>query len=135
MAFGAKHIYPNDTKPRVAIGVELPFNGEAVFIQNFQTKDAVKNNLINYFLTNPGERVANPTFGAGLRKFIFEQLVDNNLDFLKEDIESKLNIYFSNINVLGVEVYKNADYNTLHVKITYSIKNTNITDNLELTFT
>jgi phage baseplate assembly protein W len=135
MAFGGKHIYPNDTKPRVAIGVEIPFNGNAVFIQNFQTKDAVKNNLINYFLTNPGERIANPTFGAGLRKFIFEQLVDNNLDFLKEDIESKLGFYFPNINVLSVEVLKNEEFNTIHVKITYSIKNANITDNLELTFT
>ena len=26
----------------------------------------------NYLLTNPGERVANPLFGAGLRQFIFK---------------------------------------------------------------
>ena len=43
------------------------------FDPNFQTKDAIKNNLINYFLTNPGERPGNPLFGAGLRNFIFTQ--------------------------------------------------------------
>ena len=51
MAFGAKQIFPNDTRARVAIGIDLPFNGSAVFKSNYQTKDAIKNNLINYFLT------------------------------------------------------------------------------------
>ena len=72
MAFGAKQIFPNDLRPRVAIGVNLPFNGNGVFVPNYQTKDAIKNNLINYFLTNPGERPGNPTFGAGLRDTLFQ---------------------------------------------------------------
>ena len=29
MAFGAKQIFPNDTKPRVAIGVDIPFTGNS----------------------------------------------------------------------------------------------------------
>jgi len=90
MAFGAKQIFPNDQKARVAIGVSLPFNGEAVFRPNYQTKDAIKANLINYFLTNPGERPGNPEFGAGLRQYIFTQITEDNLDFLQEDIQNKL---------------------------------------------
>ena len=42
MAFRARQIFPNDLRPRVAIGFELPLNGEAVFIPNYQTKDALK---------------------------------------------------------------------------------------------
>lgn len=68
MAFGVRRVYPNDLRPRVAIGVDLPFSDPAVFRPNYQTKDAIKNNLINFFLTNPGERVLNPLFGGGLRK-------------------------------------------------------------------
>ena len=49
MAFGAKQIFPNDLRPRTAIGVDLPFNGPGVFILNYTTKDAIKANLINYF--------------------------------------------------------------------------------------
>ena len=68
MAFGARRVYPNDLRPRVAIGVDIPFSEPGVFTPNYQTRDAVKNNLVNYLLTNPGERIQNPTFGAGLRE-------------------------------------------------------------------
>lgn len=135
MAFGAKQIFPNDTKARVAIGVDLPLNGEIAFRSNYQTKDAVKNNLINYFLTNPGERVANPTFGAGLRQYIFNQITDNNLDFLKEDIQEKLATNFPRVVVESVEVTSDNDKNTIKVSIKYFIANTDINDTLELSFT
>ena len=79
MAFGARKVFPNDLRPRVAIGVNLPFSAPGVFEPNYQTKQAIKNNLINYFLTNPGEIIQNPTFGAGLRNFIFTQIEQENL--------------------------------------------------------
>jgi phage baseplate assembly protein W len=135
MAFGARQIFPNDLKPRTAIGVDLPFNGEGIFVLNYTTKDAIKNNLINYFLTNPGERPANPTFGAGLRRYIFNQINDNNLDFIQEDIQQKLGRNFPNVIVDSVEVLAQEDYNTINVIIKYSIKNTGINDTLQLTFT
>lgn len=134
MAFGAKQIFPNDLRPRVAIGVNLPFNGAGVFTPNYQTKDAIKNNLINYFLTNPGERPANPTFGAGLREYIFTQISSNNLDFIQEDIQQKLGDNFSNIAVDSVEVLGQEDYNIINIIIKYSIANTGINDELQLTF-
>ena len=89
MAFGAKQIFPVDLNPRRAVGVNIPFSGEVAFIPNYLTKDAIKNNLINFFLTNPGERPANPSFGGGLRQYIFTQIEQNNLDFIKEDIQDK----------------------------------------------
>ena len=135
MAFGAKQIFPNDTKARVAIGINLPLNGRAVFDSNYQTKDAIKSNLINYFLTNPGERNGNPTFGAGLRSFLFEQITNDNLDFLEENIQEKLKNFFPNVNVEGVELTSNQDKNEIKITITYSIINTGINDELELSFT
>lgn len=134
MAFGAKQIFPNDQRPRVAIGVDLPLNGEVAFRPNFETKNAIKNNLINYFLTNPGERPGNPEFGAGLREYIFTQITDNNLDFLREDIQGKLATYFPRVVVGGVEVNPDTDRNRILVKIMYSVANTGIEDNLELSF-
>ena len=41
MAFGARKIYPNDLRPRVAIGVNIPFSTPGVFQSNYQTKVAV----------------------------------------------------------------------------------------------
>ena len=134
MAFGIRRIYPNDLKPRVAIGVDLPFSDPGVFKPNYQTKDAIKNNLINYFLTNPGERIENPLFGAGLRQYIFTQIETGNLDFIKEDIQAKINSNFSNIEVEEIEVKKSVNENTIQINITYSIPNTGINDTLELNF-
>ncbi|MDA7616915.1 GPW/gp25 family protein [bacterium] len=135
MAFGAKQIFPNDTRARVAIGIDLPFNGSAVFKSNYQTKDAIKNNLINYFLTNPNQRLGNPTFGGGLRNFLFEQITEDNLDFLEENIQEKLKTQFSNVKVDGVELTSNQDKNEIKITVTYSIINTGINDRLELSFT
>jgi len=134
MAFGAKQIFPNDQKARVAIGVDLPLNGEACFRPNYQTKDAIKNNLINYFLTNPGERPGNPEFGAGLRQFIFTQITDDNMDFLREDIQQKLASNFPRVVVEQVEVIPDQDTNSILVKIKYSVANTGIEDQIELSF-
>ena len=134
MAFGAKQIFPVDLNPRRAVGVDIPFTGEVAFTPNYLTKDAIKNNLINYFLTNPGERPGNPTFGGGLRKFIFTQIEQNNLDFIKEDIQDKINQNFSNILVSSIQILENTDFNSINVIINYSIPNTDINDELQLSF-
>ena len=134
MAFGLRRIYPNDLRPRVAIGVNSPFSTPGVFQSNYQTKDAIKNNLINYFLTNPGERIENPLFGAGLRKYIFTQIESGNLDFIQEDIQQKIDENFTNIKVEDIEVLQSVNENTIQINLTYSIPNTGINDTLELNF-
>jgi phage baseplate assembly protein W len=132
MAFNPQQIYPIDLNASKAVGVDIPFNGDAVFKSNYLTKDAIKNNLINFFLTNPGERYLNPTFGGGLRAFIFEQITNDNLDFLRENINDKLIIYFPNITVNDLTVTGNIDTNQINVELNYSVINTNISDTLEI---
>jgi phage baseplate assembly protein W len=134
MAFNPQQIYPIDLNASKAVGVDIPFNGNSVFKSNYLTKDAIKNNLVNFFLTNPGERYLNPTFGGGLRAFIFEQITSDNLDFLRENINDKLTIYFPNINVVDLVVSGQIDNNRVNVSLSYSVINTNITDNLEIQF-
>jgi phage baseplate assembly protein W len=134
MAFNPQQIYPIDLNASKAVGVDIPFNGNAVFKSNYLTKDAIKNNLINFFLTNPGERYLNPTFGGGLRAFIFEQISEGNLDGLKENINYQLKQSFPNIQVNDLTVTGQIDTNQITVTLQYSVINTNITDNLEIQF-
>lgn len=134
MAFLSRQIFPNDLRPRVAIGFDLPINGEAVFTPNYQTKDAIKNNLINYFLTNPGERPGNPEFGAGLRRYIFTQMVDGNMDYIREDMQEKIATNFPNVALNSIEVFQDPDTSRIRVDIKYGIVNTGINDELELNF-
>ena len=134
MAFSPQQIYPIDLNANAAVGVNLPLNGPAVFISNYQTKDAIKNNLINFFLTNPGERPLNPTFGGGLRAFIFEQITTDNLNFLREDINDKISVYFPNIIVNDLLVTGQSDTNQITVTLKYSVLNTSINDTITIEF-
>lgn len=134
MAFGAKKIFPIDTKPSTAVGVSIPFNAVSVFNPTYTTKDAIRNNLINFFLTEPKERYFN-SFGGGIRSLIFEQINTNSLEFLKEDIQSKIILYFPSVIITSLEVTSSEpDTNQVFVSLYYNIKDTGITDQIEIAF-
>ena len=135
MAFGAKRIFPIDTKPGTAVGISIPFNAPSVFFSTYTTKDAIRNNLLNFFLTNSTERYLNNNFGANLRAFIFEQISSDNISFLKENIQSLISKYFTNIKVEQLEILEDPDYNEITVNLTYSIINTGIVDQIQISFT
>jgi hypothetical protein len=130
MPFNPQQINPLDLNPNVAVGVNLPFSGPSVFTPNYLTSQAVKNNLINYFLTNPGEYPLNPTFGGGLRTFIFEQISEGTLEGLENKINLNLSTVFPNVNVTSLEILQNPDSNTLTIQLKYSVNNSNVNDNL-----
>ena len=134
MAYNAQQISPIDFQPSVGVGVSLPFNGNSCFNTTFTTQEAIKSNLVNWFLTNTGERPLNPTYGGNLRQYIFEQITTENLDFLQEDIQSQLSTYFPTVIVDDIELSTQPDYNTINIVIKYSVQNTNINDELNITF-
>jgi hypothetical protein len=135
MAFGAKKIFPIDTRGDVGVGVSLPFNSNGVFQTTYTTQEALKTNLINYFLTEPGEIYLNPTFGGGLRSFIFENITNNTTQDLKDNIQTKISQNFPNVIVDELEVYQQYDDNSYNVVIKYRIQNTSISDQLQINFT
>ena len=134
MAFGSQKIFPIDTKPGTAVGVAIPFNAPGVFYSTYTTKDAVRNNLLNFFLTNPPERYLNPTFGSGLRAFIFEQITTGNLEGLKEDIQSQITQYFPNVRIASLDIFEDPDYNTITVSLKYNVIDTAISDEIQIAF-
>ena len=134
MAFRAKKIFPIDTKPGTAVGVAVPFNASNVFFQTYVTQDAIRNNLLNFFLTNQTERYLNNQFGANLRAFVFEQITNDNLENLKSDIQSLITQYFSNIKVDSLNLLQSPDNNEITVQLNYSIINTGVTDQIQINF-
>jgi phage baseplate assembly protein W len=135
MAFGAKKIFPLDTKPSVGVGVALPFNAPGVFRTTYTTQESIKYNLINFFLTNQPERYLNPTFGGNLRKFVFEQITTGNLGLLKQDIQESLNLYFPNVVVEALNILPDTDNNQVDIVLKYSIQDTGINDTIEIQLT
>jgi phage baseplate assembly protein W len=113
--------YPIDTQPARAVGVAIPFNNAAVFTSNYTTSRQLNSNIINFFLTNRGERVLDPTYGANLRATIFEQITEGNLDALRTKIETDLATNFPDVRLANLEILGSEDLNTIQVDITYTV--------------
>jgi len=128
--------FPVDQQPNQAVGVSINFNGggDAVFTQNYSTKDQIKSNLINYFLTNKGERPFQPNFGANLREFVFEQINNPSKEAIIDRIKTQLAQNFPNVNLVDIELYTQEDRNIIQVIIKYNVIPFGISDQLNLSF-
>ena len=134
MAFNPRIIPATDFQPNVGVGVNLPFSQPQVFTSNFTSTASLKNNIINYFLTEPGERLDNPLFGGGLRKFLFEQIVNNTLEGVEDHISSKLESQFPSVRLDRIDVLRLENSNTVRVIIKYSIPQQGVSDEIEINF-
>jgi phage baseplate assembly protein W len=130
MAYNVEQIEPIDFLPDVAVGVNLPFTGEAVFNSTYLTKDAIKANLINYFLTNKGERYMNPQFGSNIRKLLFDNINEEKLEEIKSIVKRDIRKYFPRVNPLLTQVTSDPDNHIVSLLVRYSIIDTNIEDEL-----
>lgn len=134
MAFEVKKINPLDLQPRKAIGVALPFTGEAVFNSTYESKEAIKVNIINFFLTGQGERYLNPTFGSRLRKLLFEQLNADTAQEIEQSARESIRLYFPRVEVKNLELNTIPDRNTVEFVLKYEVRDTNIEDELVINF-
>lgn len=130
MAFNVKRIDPLDLQPRKAIGVSLPFSGGAVFKSTYQSKDAIKANLINLLLTGTGERYLNPFLGTGLRSYLFENITEDLLRKAKADITNIIGVYFPRVIILGLEILSQPDTNSIEFFLKYRVSETDIEDEI-----
>ena len=134
MAYRINKINPLDLQARKAIGVSIPFSADGVFTSNFQSKDAIKNNLINYMLTGKQERFMNPNFGSGLRNLLFEQISTSRLNTLADTIAQEISMMFPKVVVQYLDIKPDTDRNTIELVMSYQIKYTNIADTVSINF-
>ena len=134
MAFNSRIIPVTDFQPNIGVGVNLPFSNPQCFTSTFTSQDALKNNIINYFLTEPGERPDNPLFGGGLRSFLFEQITNNTLDGIEDHISSKLESQFPSVKLERIDILRNENTNSITVVIKYSIPQQGVSDEIEINF-
>jgi phage baseplate assembly protein W len=134
MPFEIQQINPLDQQPSVGIGVGLPFSSNSVFNTTYSTQDALKSNLINYFLTGTSERFLNPNLGAGLRALLFDQMTEDKKDEIKTVIRSGVAQWFPNINIQNLQVVEDLNSQTMTISIRYNVRLTNIQDELSINF-
>ena len=117
--------------PQRALGISIIFNGNGVFNQTITTKEQIKSNLINFVLTNQGERLFDPNFGGNLRAIIFEQ--DSNVDSITETLKDRILAYVPGVTIENIVVNKKSDINQVNITIYYSIYNQSDALNINIT--
>jgi phage baseplate assembly protein W len=127
-------VNPLDLQPNVAVGVGLPFNKPGVFTSTFSTKDQTRYNIINFVLTNKGERIENPTFGSDIKKFLFEAITDNNLSDIEDLLGKELGKFFPEIVLLSITATPSYDNNTISLQISYKMALSGDKDNININF-
>lgn len=134
MAFNIQQIHPLDLQPRKAVGVSLPFSARSIFTQTYTTKDALKANIINFFLTEKGERFLNPNFGAGLRGLLFDQMTEDKKQAIEYTIRRGMADWFPNVAINSIHSTFSQDTSTAAISIEYRVLNTNIQDQIVINF-
>jgi len=132
MSYIIKNINPLDLQPSKGIGINIPFDGPTGLNITYNTKDAIRANLLNFLLTGTRERILKPNFGSSIRNQIFEQISSNTLSNIESIIYDYIKNNFPNIilDELNIDTKENA----LLIYFKYSVINTNITDDIQLTF-
>ena len=134
MSYQIRNINPLDLKPSTGIGVSIPFSSKSVFNTVYTTQEQLKYNIINYLLTSRKERVFNPSFGAGLRELLFENINSETFLDIQTILRSGLETNFPNIIISDLNISSNADSNTINVSFSYQIINTGIEDSVNINF-
>ncbi len=81
---------------------------------------AIKQNLKFLVLTSPGERIRVPSFGVGLRRYLFENLTPGLKNTIRQNIIDQARTFMPYIQITGVLFDESeVDKNTLAIQINY----------------
>jgi phage baseplate assembly protein W len=126
---------PINLNKNITIGISLPFNVPSAFRSTYSFKDQLKYNLVNFLLTNKGERILNPNFGTNIRRQLFNQIDEDIYENLITEISDSIILYFPDITIEKLDVVPTYDNNLITINLTYRINISNekdtITINLE----
>ena len=127
-------VNPLDLQGNIAIGVSLPFNGPVAFNSTYSTYDQIKSNLINLLLTNKGERLYNPEFGADLKTILFEGITEETSTVIRTLINTNVAIFVPEVTITNLSIVKDEDHNTISITVQYRINTSGKGDEITVQF-
>ncbi len=123
----------------------LDVDNEGNFIYLKDVYSNIKQKLRMLFLTSPGEKIMDPNFGVGVKKYLFEhsKIVSKSADFdrtatylsrdlesdIRENIYNQINMYLRDISIEDLQI--SIDENVLNIVLEYKYKNF-LQDTLEM---
>lgn len=107
------------------INIQFPFSddSEGKFLElNSDPKKAIKADLMHLLLTNLGERLYLPDFGANIRQYIFEQNDELSWSAIKNELNGAIKKFIPNLNITELSAEKlETNEHAVIVRIDYSV--------------
>lgn len=92
---------------------------------------AIKESIKNILLTDPGERLFNPTFGCGVRHMLFENMHSGLKSVIEDTVRTAIETYEPRCNLLKVQAILD-NYNLI-INVVFTVINIQEPINLSVT--
>ena len=89
--------------------------------------EAIRNSITNAFLTSPGQKILNPTYGVELRQYLFEPVDDYIPSLIETDILENLPNAEPRIEVVNVTVTGDEENNQYDIELQINVPSLGIT--------
>ena len=117
-----------------SVALPLTYDSGDGFTMLKRIRDVAKQNFKMLILTIPGERVMEPKYGVGLKKYLFENFSDTVYSEIDTKIRQQVATYMPALIIQEIEfASSDQDNNHLAIFISYHIPAIGETDLLEFT--
>ncbi len=120
---------------RNGIAVQIPVSTSDTFGYTMLTDivSVLKQNLKTLILTVPGERIMAPSYGVGVKKYLFENFSDSVFGEIDQKIRDQVSIYLPAIRIIQIKFdTSREEANTLNMFIMFSIPTLGVTQNFTI---
>ena len=104
------------------------FNKSSVLkdVQGLFDIPSIKNSIANIFLTSPGQKILNPTFGIDLRRYLFDPVSDFTAFQIKTDITNNLTDQEPRIQLENTAVIPDTDRQEYYITLQINVPSLNM---------
>ncbi len=104
-------------------------------VQMVEEEQDIHESLFIILSTTPGERIMQPTFGCGLKSFVFAELNESVVTELRDAIERAILFFEPRISVNAINMdERDMQEGRLDIHIDYTIRGTNTRSNMVYPF-
>lgn len=86
---------------------------------------AIRNSLVNLFLTIPGQKILNPFFGLNLAQYIFQPCDEDTAFLIGQEIQKGIGTFEPRVKLDLVRVVAKPDSNVFNITISVSVPTLN----------
>lgn len=118
----------------IAVRLPLSLDDTDGFGMLKRIREVIKQNLKMLILTEPGERIMDPRFGVGMKRFLFENFSDSVYSQIDSRIREQVRIYMPDVSIRQINFYlTDPDSNSVAFRMEYSIPSIAANDLIEFT--